>query len=234
MAFSSSTFYSKTSLLTSNTMAITELVFLPLKDDEDLKARFYEELPGLMQHNFDVPGGPDTAAVARILESNPEDADDQRGYVGVISWDRLDTIKAFLATPNFATFKSSLLKFVEAPPVLQFFEETVGATPRETLQNSTHLFVIKATGAEAEVENSKIKWNKLVAAFQGIEGNETLSHCGDGREVHEGQFAGFSGWKSITALNDALRDVQVQEHLKDLRNSGAQVSTFILELKQII
>lgn len=66
-------------------MAITELVFLPLKDDEDLKARFYEELPGLMQPNFDVPGGPDTAAVGRILGSNPEDADDQRGYVGVIS-----------------------------------------------------------------------------------------------------------------------------------------------------
>lgn len=125
----------------------------------------------------------------------------------MLGWDRLDTIKAFLATPNFATFKSSLLKFVEAPPVLQFFEETVGATPRETLQNSTHLFVIKATGAEAEVENSKIKWNKLVAAFQGIEGKETLSHCGDGREVHEGQFAGFSGWKSITVRYDFDRTV---------------------------
>ncbi|KAH0422679.1 hypothetical protein CcaCcLH18_12670 [Colletotrichum camelliae] len=215
-------------------MAITELVFLPLKDDEDLKAQFYEELPGVMRPNFNVAGGPDTAAVARILESNPEDADDQRGYVGVISWDKLDTIKAFLTTPNFASFKSSLLKFVEAPPVLQFFEETDGVAPRKTLQNSSHLFVVKATGAEAGVEDSKMKWNKLVAAFQDIEGNETLSHCGDGREVHEGQFAGFSGWKSITALNDALRDVQVQEHLKDLRNSGAQISTFILELKQII
>lgn len=66
-------------------MAITELVILPLKPGKDLRAEVYEKLPSLMCTSFGISGGPRAMTLARILESTPADAEDHRGYAGVIS-----------------------------------------------------------------------------------------------------------------------------------------------------
>ncbi|WDK15313.1 hypothetical protein CGRA01v4_06594 [Colletotrichum graminicola] len=130
----------------SVTMAITELVFLPLKANEQVRADFYNKIPSLIRATFNDAGGPMASAVGRVLESNPTNADNHCGYLVVFCWESLDMIKDFMIIPGFVDFRASLAGYVDGPPTLQFFEAPPGIAPEETLQDSTHFFFMKSTG----------------------------------------------------------------------------------------
>ncbi|GJC80776.1 hypothetical protein ColLi_03614 [Colletotrichum liriopes] len=214
-------------------MAITELVFPPLKADKHIRAEFYKNVPSSVRATFNVAGGPRASAVARVLESVPINAENHCGYLAVFSWESLDTVKNFLTTPDFAKFKASLTEYVDGPPMLQFFETPPGVAPEQTLQDSTHFFVIKAMGTEAQVSQAKRRWDEITATFSKIVGDEVKYHTGDGKQDYDGQFAGFSGWKSFAALNKALGQADIQNQLRALAEVGGSISTFTLELKHV-
>ncbi|KAF9875201.1 hypothetical protein CkaCkLH20_07467 [Colletotrichum karsti] len=214
-------------------MAITELVFPPLKNTEEARAGFFEKVPDLMRPIFHNDGGPMSVSLARVLESSPADAEDHRGYMAVITWESFEKIKEFLKKPEFAEFKQSLSAYNEGPPVLQFFDAAPGVAVEKTIQGTTHFFVIKAIGDGEQVLQAKKQWENVTAAFSGVAGDGVKFHYGDGLQNVEGQFAGFSGWSSLEVLETALDDPKVKEQLDALRESGADISTFTLELKHV-
>lgn len=200
-------------------MAITELVFPALKPTEEAETGFFDELPDAMRPTFHVPGGPITASLARVLASSPSDAESHSGYMAVIStfsaydgslkqqlantcfstlaWESLEKIEAFIKTPGFAQFKTTMAETSSGPTVLQFFEATPDVIPQNTVQGASHLFVVKAVGDRAQVEAARKAWGGVTAAFAGVAGADVAFHSGDGRQNVEGQFAGISGWKSL-------------------------------------
>ncbi|KAF6790739.1 hypothetical protein CSOJ01_14472 [Colletotrichum sojae] len=214
-------------------MAITELVFPALKPTEEAKAGFFDKLPDALPATFRVPGGPVTMAVARVIESIPADAENHSGYMAVITWESLDKIEAFIQTPGFADFKVKMGELSSGPTVLQFFEAAPEVVPQNTVKDASHFFVVKAAGNTAQVEAARQRWGDVTAAFAGVAGDSVKFHSGDGRKNVDDQFAGFSGWKSLEALEDALENGKVQEQLQSLKGSGADVSTFTLELKHV-
>ncbi|OBR13484.1 alpha amylase [Colletotrichum higginsianum IMI 349063] len=214
-------------------MAITELVFPPLKAEEVIRTNFYSKIPSLLRDTFKVSDGPNASAVARILKSTPANAENHKGYLAVFSWESLEKIQNFLKTPEFVGFKSSLVDYVDGPPVLQFFEAAPGVVPENTLHGSTHFFVVKAAGTEEQVNQARRYWGGITSTFSRIAGDEVKYHSGDGKLNYDGQFSGFSGWKSIEALNEALGQSEVQDQLQALFETCGSVSSFVLELKHV-
>ncbi|GKT46773.1 uncharacterized protein ColSpa_06954 [Colletotrichum spaethianum] len=238
-------------------MAFTEIVFPILEADENARKAFYDNVPGLVKANFNVVGGPKASAVARILESTPINAEGHCGYLAIFSWESLDTIKDFMKSSGFANFKKSLMELVAGPPVLQFFQAPPDVAPEKTLEGSTHFFVIKAMGTEAQIGWAKGRWDELTAMFSTIAGDKVKYHTGHGKEVCDGHFAGFSGWKTIAvgssfedmppinlamtatdfppqALNKTLEQAEVQKQLHSLAEAGGSISSFILELNHVL
>lgn len=113
-------------------------------------------------------------------------------------------IQSFLKTPEFSNFKLSLTEYVDQPPVLQFFEAIANTAPERTIRNSTHLFAIKASGSKDQVDQARNQWSDMTTTFLSIAGGQVLYHSGEGRGENDGQFAGFSGWKSIAVSHTAL------------------------------
>ncbi|KAF6809525.1 hypothetical protein CPLU01_15481 [Colletotrichum plurivorum] len=214
-------------------MAITELVFPALKPTEEAKTGFFDKLPDALPATFRVPGGPVTMSLARVIESIPADAESHSGYMAVITWESLEKIEAFINTPGFADFKVKMAELSSGPTVLQFFEAAPEVVPQNTVKGASHFFVVKAVGDRAEVEAARQRWGDVTAAFAGVAGDSIEFNSGDGRKNVDGQFAGFSGWKSLEALQDALENGKVQAQLLAMRESGADVSTFTLELKHV-
>ncbi|KAK1993574.1 hypothetical protein LX36DRAFT_703418 [Colletotrichum falcatum] len=214
-------------------MAITELVFLPLKQNEQVREDFYNKTPALVRAAFNVAGGPKASAVARVLESSPAGADNHCGYIVVFCWESLDVVKDLMKTPGFASFKASLAEYVDGPPTLQFFAAPPEVAPEETLQDSSHFFVMKSTGTEVQVSRAKQQWDGITAAFSAIANGEIKYHNGDGVQDYDGHFAGFSGWKSVETLEKALGQVEIQKQLGTLTRVGGSVSTFTLELNHV-
>ncbi|KAK1985497.1 hypothetical protein LZ30DRAFT_367256 [Colletotrichum cereale] len=183
-------------------MAITELVFLSLKANEQVRADFYNKIPSLIRATFDVAGGPKASAVGHVLESTPANAEDHCGYLAIFCWDNLDMIKDFLKTPGFASFKASLMGYLDGPPTLQFFEAPPDIAPEETLRDSTHFFFMKSKGTGVQLGHAKQQWDGITTTFSRIAKDEVKYHNGDGVQDYNGHFAGFSGWKSIAVGHD--------------------------------
>ncbi|KAK1598959.1 uncharacterized protein LY79DRAFT_204333 [Colletotrichum navitas] len=214
-------------------MAITELVFVPLKANEQVRADFYNEIPSLIRATFNVVGGPMASVVGRVLESKPTSADNHCGYLVIFCWESIDMIKDFMKTPGFVNFKASLAGYVDGPPTLQFFEAPPGIAPEETLHDSTHFFFMKSTGTGVQVSHAKQKWDELAATFSRVADDNVKYHNGDGVQEYNGHFAGFSGWKSISALDKALGQMEIQKQLETLTKVGGSISTFTLELNRV-
>ncbi|TDZ15182.1 hypothetical protein Cob_v012010 [Colletotrichum orbiculare MAFF 240422] len=214
-------------------MALTEIIFPPLKADEQIRKGFYTNVPSTVESTFNVPGGPLSSALARVIESTPVDAEDHRGYLGVFAWESVETVDKFLQTPGFAGFKASLMAYVDGPPRLQFFASGAGVAPQKTLHGSTHLFLIKAAGTEAQVGQVRQLWGDFTTAFSKVAGDDVKYHSGDETQGHNGEFAGFSGWKSLESLNSALKQCSTREKLQELRDHGIGISSFVLELKHV-
>ncbi|KAK2060139.1 hypothetical protein LY76DRAFT_604268 [Colletotrichum caudatum] len=213
-------------------MAITELIFLPIKTNEQVRADFESKAPTLIRATFNVVGGPTTTAVGRVLESTPTNTD--CGYIAVFCWESLDMIKDFLKTPGFANFNASLVGYLDGPPALQFFVTPPGIPPEQTLQDSTsHFFFTKSTGTVAQISHVKKQWDEITAAFSRTAKDEVKYHNGDGVEDYDGYFAGFSGWKSLAALEKALGQAEIQKRLEALTKVSESISSFTLELNHV-
>ncbi|KAK2031008.1 hypothetical protein LX32DRAFT_651151 [Colletotrichum zoysiae] len=213
-------------------MAITELIFLPINANEQVRADFASKAPALIRATFNVAGGPKTTAVGRVLESTTN-TENHCGYVLVFCWESLDMIKDFLQTPGFANFRASVVGYLDGPPSLQFFATPPGIAPEQTLQDSTHFFFTKSTGTVAQISHVKQQWDEITAAFSRIAKDEVKYHNGNGVQDYDGYFAGFSGWKSIAALEKALGQAEIQKQLEALTKVSESLSSFTLELNRV-
>ncbi|KAK2040991.1 hypothetical protein LZ31DRAFT_597623 [Colletotrichum somersetense] len=214
-------------------MAITELIFLPINANEQVRADFDDKAPALIRATFNVVGGPTTTAVGRVLESTPTNAENHCGYVAVFCWESLDMIKDFIKTPGFANFRASLVGYLDGPPTLQFFATLPDIAPEQTLQDSTHFFFTKSTGTVAQISHVKQQWDEITTTFSRIAKDEVKYHNGDGVQDYDGYFAGFSGWKSITALEKALGQAEIRKQLEALTKVSESISSFTLELNHV-
>ncbi|PON29019.1 hypothetical protein TGAM01_v202127 [Trichoderma gamsii] len=229
---------------TSAKMPITELVFIRPKPDAQLRKELDAKLPGVLSSVFSKIPKLDVLYIGSKLDGTCEDTHQQDEMCLFLQWQHISGFDSFIGSPEFTTFKKSMLPYLAGPADIQLYESPEDGLIRTT-ENPLYLHVLKSNPNVGDTETSSQQrtainneWQAFIERFRlasGSNGSLDFSLNGFGLRKDNGAFLSIAGWRDHKLINLALNDLDVKNSLRRLQDV-AEKSTwdhFIFKTQQV-
>ncbi|KAM0518994.1 hypothetical protein ACHAPE_003985 [Trichoderma viride] len=225
-------------------MPITELVFIRPKPDAQLRKELDAKLPGVLSSVFSKIPKLDVLCIGSKLDGASVDTPQQDEMCLFLHWQHISGFDSFIGSPEFTTFKQSMLPYLAGPADIQLYESPEDGLFRPT-ENPLYLHIMKSKpnigDAETDPEQRAAinnEWQAFIERSRlasGSNGSLDFSLNGIGLRKDNGAFLSVAGWRDHKLINLALNDLDVKHSLQRLQDVAGKSNWdhFIFKTQQV-
>ncbi|KAL6885803.1 hypothetical protein GGI43DRAFT_426507 [Trichoderma evansii] len=212
-------------------MSITELVFITVQPDPQVRKELDSKLPDVLGRVFSGLPKLESLYIASDLDVTGEDGGSQDGIYLLLKWQDISGFDSFIKSTDFAAFKGSMLPYLTGPADIQLYESPE-EMPVRIAVDSPYLHIMRSDPKVTDIEPSQISrtsvedhWKAFIEQCRSasrVKCSLKGSFNGFGLRKENSAFFGATLWKdreaNETKSSDlTLNDSTVRQHLKQLQ-----------------
>ncbi|EHK42576.1 uncharacterized protein TrAtP1_002404 [Trichoderma atroviride] len=225
-------------------MPVTEFVFIRPKPDTQLRKELDAKLPGVLSGVFSKLPKLDVLCIGSKLGGTSVDTHQQDELCLFLQWQHISGFNSFIGSPEFTTFKESMLPYLAGPPDIQLYESPEdGLFPTKEYPLYLHIMKSRPNGGDTETDSQqRIAINNGWEAFiersrlaSGSDESFEFSLNGFGLRKDNGTFLSITGWRDDKLINLTLNDLDVKHSLQRLQDVAGATGwdQFIFKTQQV-
>ncbi|KAK1252180.1 hypothetical protein MKX08_003367 [Trichoderma sp. CBMAI-0020] len=225
-------------------MPVTEFVFIRPKPDTQSRKELDAKLLGVLNSVFSKLPKLDVLCIGSKLGGTSENTHQQEELCLFLQWQHISGFDSFLGSPEFTTFKQSMLPYLAGPPDIQLYESPEdGLFRAKEYPLYLHIMKSHSNGGDTETDSQqRIAINNGWEAFieqsrlaSGSNDSLEFSLNGFGLRKDSGAFLSVTGWRDDKFINSTLNDLNVKHSLQRLEDVAGATGWdhFIFKTQQV-
>ncbi|PTB34958.1 hypothetical protein M441DRAFT_84984 [Trichoderma asperellum CBS 433.97] len=207
-------------------MSITELVFITVQPDPQVRKELNMKLPDALRGVFSGLPKLESLYIASNFGLLGEDGGSHDDICLLLKWQDISGFDSFIKSTDFAAFKRSILPYLTGPADIQLYE-SLEDVPVRMAVDSPHLHIMRSHPNVANIQTGRIsrtsfedRWKDFIEQCRlALSAKSSLigSFNGLGLRKEDSAFFGATLWKDRESINSTLSDSAVNQHLQRLQ-----------------